>query len=417
MEGILDMREKYFYRKTFILCGFLLVVFLSCTITNYYFYKQYNEAYNRTLNEMMGLIKTHDTDITAKEIADVLAGKPAEETDKNYFAEYGVNLNEDAIIMSGDSVFHRFILIQSGIVLFCGALFFLGIFLENWKRKKDIEEITNYIEQINRGNYALKIDNNSEDELSILKNEVYKTTIMLKETASQALDDKRLLKESLSDISHQLKTPITSLLVNLENLQDCLAEDAKTEQRMIKNAMRDVGNIKALVEYILKLSKLDANTITFHKKETTLKDLVTAAKENVDALRDLLGIEILETGDGEIPLCCDAYWQTEAITNILKNAIEHANGRVRIQFDSNSVYQSIRIENDGEPMDKEEEKHIFERFYRGKHAKKDSVGIGLALSKAIVEQENGHIMVERLNEREDAPDVFKTAFIIKYSLW
>ena len=144
----------------------------------------------------------------------------------------------------------------------------LIVFLKyNNSKDKKLKEITQYIEEINRKNYKLNIDDNTEDELSILKNEVYKTTIMLKEQAENSLNDKVNLKNSLSDISHQLKTPLTSITIMLDNIIDNPNMDQETRSEFIKDVKREITNINFLVQALLKLSKFDTNTIKFTNKE------------------------------------------------------------------------------------------------------------------------------------------------------
>ena len=143
----------------------------------------------------------------------------------------------------------------------------ISIFLKyNHSKDKKLKEITKYIEEINNKNYKLDIEDNTEDELSILKNEIYKTTIMLKEVAENSMKDKTCLKDSLSDISHQLKTPLTSIIIMLDNILDNPNMDDATKNEFIKDIKREIVNINFLVESLLKISKLDASSVTFINK-------------------------------------------------------------------------------------------------------------------------------------------------------
>ena len=253
------------------------------------------------------------------------------------------------------------------------------------------------------------IEENTEDELSILKNELYKITVMLKEVAENSQKDKTTLKDSLSDISHQIKTPITSILIMLDNIlsDENMPEDIKKD--FIKDIKREIINIKFLVESILKLSKIDSNSIKFIKKEVFIKDIINEAVKNVSMLSELKNIEIIVSGDDSIKTICDLKWQVEAITNILKNCIEHSyeNRKIYINYNQNNMYTELKIEDNGTGIDAKDLPHIFERFYKGKNSSSDSVGIGLALSKSIIESNNGYIQVDsELNKG--------TTFIIKY---
>lgn len=281
-------------------------------------------------------------------------------------------------------------------------------FRYNYKRKNDIKDIIKYIEQINRRNYELEIDSISEDELSILKNEVYKTAVMLKEAALNSNKDKLNLKKSLEDISHQLKTPLTSILVLLDNLIDEPDMDSSIRNDFIIDIKRNVININFLVQALLKLSKFDANTVHFIRKENDLEMIVKEAIKNVSTLCDLRNINIKLNTLENAKVECDAKWQIEAITNIIKNAIEHSknNSSIIINIDNNRVYSKIEVIDFGDGISKRDIKHIFERFYKGENATSNSIGIGLALAKTIIEEDKGTIAVES-NESN-------TKFTIKY---
>ena len=276
------------------------------------------------------------------------------------------------------------------------------------KQDKEIDKITKYLEAINDKNYTLKIDENSEEELSILKNELYKVTVMLRENASNTLKDKINLKRALEDISHQLKTPLTSILIILDNLIDNPEMDYQTRVEFLHDLKRETTRIQSLIQSILKLSKFDSNTVQFIKQDIYLKQIVDEAIKNTGSLADLKNIKINVEGNKKIKLNCDLLWQIEAITNILKNCIEHSkeNTQIDIKYNNNSVYSYITITDYGEGISKEDLLHIFERFYRGKNSSNESIGIGLSLSKTIIESNNGIVSVESNSD--------KTTFIIKY---
>ncbi len=239
------------------------------------------------------------------------------------------------------------------------------------------------------------IEDNSEDELSILKNELYKITVMLKEVAENSKNDKLKLKDSLSDISHQLKTPITSILIMLDNILDDKEMPENIRNEFIKDIKREIINIKFLVESILKLSRIDSNTIKFIKKEVTIQEILEEAVKNISMMKEIRNIKINVKGNTKDTIICDMKWQVEAITNILKNCIEHSkeNGEIEIVYEKNNIYEEIKIMDYGTGIDKEDLPHIFERFYKGKNSSSDSIGIGLALSKSIIESNNGYIEV------------------------
>ena len=194
----------------------------------------------------------------------------------------------------------------------------------------------------------------------------------------------------------------------LDNLIDDEDIDKEIRQDFIRDIKRDVMNINFLVQAILKLSNFDSNTINFIKDEKLLKDIVDEAITNVSALCDLKNIEIKKNGSETATIFCDFRWQVEAITNILKNCIEHSkdNNKIIIKYETNSVYSMISIRDFGEGIAKEDLPHIFERFYKGKNSSSDSVGIGLALAKTIIEEDKGNIYVDSYENG--------TIFTVKY---
>ena len=288
------------------------------------------------------------------------------------------------------------------------CLLFIIFTIYNYRKEKEINGVINIIKEINKKNYDLKIDDLTEDELSILKNEIYKTMIYLKEESENSDHARRELKNSLEDISHQLKTPLTSILIMLDNIIDNREMDEETKQEFISDIKKETMNINFLVQNILKLSKFESNTIEFNNKNTSLKELVNASIKNVELISDLKNVSIKVEGLFKEDINIDPLWQKEAITNILKNAIEHSKeeSNVDIILDENNVYSSITVINYGETIDSKDIKHIFERFYKSKNSNKDSIGIGLPLAKTIIEKNNGTISVE------SSDDV--TKFIIKY---
>ena len=169
-------------------------------------------------------------------------------------------------------------------------------------------------------------------------------------------------------------------------------------------------SISFLVQNILKLSRFEADTIKYIRKMVPLESIIDKAVSNVEALADLKGIELKVSHGEDLSMTCDPIWQTEAVTNIIKNAIEHAKSRVDVYYESSETYSQINISNDGEPVDESDMLHLFERFYRGKHADSDSVGIGLALAKAIIDEDNGYIKVYNCDENSEK----SVEFVIRY---
>lgn len=410
------MKNKESLKRYLIIFSLLFLVFaILFFVMNWLQYHQYTKNINLVINQMVAEIKKQYPDVDINEIISILNNDNGDTS--NLLEEYGINIQKDSAIMQNSTDYNVFALISMGILLLLFITVFVIFILYQKSQNKKIKEITKYIEEINNKNYMLDIGENSEDELSILKNELYKITIMLKEQAENSRKDKISLKKSLEDISHQLKTPLTSITIMLDNILDNPNMDVNTRNEFMKDIYREIANINFFVQSLLKLSKFDADTIVFNDKEEKLKDIVEEAVKNVSMLCDLKNIEIKSGEEKELEntknhsnnlekvekkaeqnsiVVCDLKWQIEAVTNILKNSVEHSkeNSKVYISYNENNMYSEIVIKDEGIGIDKEDLKHIFERFYKGKNASKDSVGIGLALAKTIIEKDNGYIIVE-----------------------
>lgn len=394
---------KKYLIYSFITLILLLILFL---IINIYEYHIYTKNFNYKISAIVSEIKEKYPNISENEIMHILNSKHTKDIT---FEKYGIDITKDSIIIENEKKHHQFLIINT-IFLSLSFLSLILIFIIYNKRKdKEINEITKYIEEINKKNYALHIDEISEDELSILKNEIYKTTVMLKESADNSLKDKKQLKESIEDISHQLKTPLTSILVMIDNLIDDEDMDSTTREEFIRDIKREVVNINFLVQALLKLSKFDSNTVQFIKKEIFIKDIIDESIKNVSSLCDLRNIKIELTGDEKVKFNCDYRWQVEAITNIIKNCIDYSkeNSKIIINYEKNNAYALITIQDFGDGISKRDLPHIFERFYKGKNSLSESIGIGLALSKAIIEEDNGNISIYSKEGKG-------TTFTIKY---
>ena len=402
------MKNKIEFKKAIVIsCLTIILISVIFQLVLIYQYKAYTNNFNKKIEIIITNVESQYPGIDTNEIMKIINNETDEKTD--IFKEYGINLEKDSIIIKNDKLFIKFSIIN--LCLIVGLAFIVLIIFIKYNNSKDkkLQEITKYIEEINNKNYKLDIEDNTEDKLSILKNEIYKTTVMLKEVAENSVKDKVNLKDSLSDISHQLKTPLTSMSIMVDNIMDNPEMDSKTRNEFIKDIRREIININFLVNSLLKLSKLDANSVYFINKEVYVEEIILESIKNVSVLCDLKNIDILVDGNKQIKINCDLKWQVEAITNILKNCVEHSkdNSKIEIFYEKNNVYTKIEIKDYGVGIDKEDLIHIFERFYKGKNSSNESVGIGLALSKSIIENNNGYIGVESEIRKG-------SLFIIKY---
>lgn len=401
MKNKIELKKYIISTLIVFICLFILFLFL-----NIYEYKTYTKNFNNKISAIINVIKKDYPKITDKEIIKIINNDTLKTND--FFNKYGIDVNNKSILIKNDRDYHKFLAINLSFLTITVVILLIIYIRYNYKKEKDIKDIIKCIEQINKKNYEIQIDSISEDELSILKNEIYKTTIMLKEAAENSSKDKFNLKKSLEDISHQLKTPLTSILVMLDNIIEDSNMEEKIRNDFIVDIKRNVLNINFLVQSLLKLSKFDANTVHFVKQENDLKTIVEESIKNVSTLCDLRNINIKLNIKENSKIICDDKWQIEALTNIIKNAIEHSknNSNIIINIKNNNVYSMIEVIDFGEGIAKKDIKHIFERFYKCKNTKTDSIGIGLALAKTIIEEDKGTISVES--------NKLETKFIIKY---
>ena len=292
--------------------------------------------------------------------------------------------------------------VRAAVICLVGGIVLIGItYYYEHRRYQKINELSMYLHQICAGNHSLDIRDNEEGELSILKNEIYKVTCRLSEQSELLKKDKHYLADSLSNISHQLKTPLTSMLMMMDFLK---RQDLEEEKRLefIRSIGKQLERIEWLVTALLKLSKIDAGTVLFKKEKVNVSFLIKQATLSLGIKAEVKEQSIIINNHEvwkeveDVNFIGDKNWSLEAIINILKNCIEHTpvGGRINIDFSENALYTEIIIKDNGEGIDQEDLPHIFERFYRGKNASSESVGIGLAMARSIVLEQNGDITVK-----------------------
>lgn len=389
--------------KKYILSLIILLIFNVSLIfiLNRYEYKMYTKNYNDKINSIISNIKNRYPNIEESDIIEIINN---EEDSEDILSKYGIDS-----ITKNDKVNNKIRIISLIIIITFDLLIILIFYLYDKNKSKKIKEITKMISKINNRQFDIDINDFNEGELSILKNEISKTTIMLRQVADNSVKDKLNLKDSLGDISHQLKTPLTSITIMIDNILDSPDMNEKTRKKFLINIKREILNINFLVMSLLKLSKFDANVVKFNKESVYLKDIIIESIKNVSMIKELKNITIKVSGDDNIKLLCDFKWQVESITNILKNSIEHTSeyGTVEVNYSENKLYTRILIKDNGKGIDSGDLPHIFDRFYKGENGSDDSFGIGLSLSKTIIEKEGGSITVK------STPNI-GTIFTIKY---
>ena len=303
--------------------------------------------------------------------------------------------------------------LQVGINLFLLLVLFLGslrIIFYLQKRQRRIEELQCYMEQLSRGNYRLELEENQDDELSGLRNEIYRITVQLRESAALEQHRRKALSDSVADISHQLKTPMTSMTILLDNLTENEDMDENIRQRFLSEVRRQLTGMSWLIATMLKLSRLEAGVVELERVPLQAQLLVEKCFDRLQTTAEWKGVCLEKELQPEASLTVDENWTAEALCNIVKNAIEHspAGGSVQVMTAENEVYTEIRVTDGGDGISQEEREKLFQRFYRGNGAARDSIGIGLALAKEVVEQQHGHIQVE---SQEGKGTVFSLKFM------
>ena len=359
------MKNKENYKK-YIAKSIVLIVI--CSVLFLFAHKiefnRYQYHFNGKIAALIELIESDYPELDKNEIIQILNN---EESYDNLLKEYGYDIKRDSFISVNDSIYPIYTILEYSILLITCILLMALYNAFNRKSDKEIEGIIQCIDDINHKNYDLHIEELSEDQLSILKNEIYKTTVMLKEQAENSLKDKISVKNSIQDISHQLKTPLTSINIMLNNIIDDPEMDENTKNYFLTQIKKDLTNINFLVQNILKLSKFESNTIQFIKDEVSLVDIVKTSVSNVSSLCDLKEIDIEIEDRCSEKVNCDLRWQVEAITNILKNAIEYSkqSGKVIVKCTENNIYSQIEIIDFGIGMNEKDVANLFKRFYKG----------------------------------------------------
>lgn len=284
----------------------------------------------------------------------------------------------------------------AGIVLFAITYAF-----RNKTEAKRIEELSDYLEQVNMGK-AVVLSVSGEDLFSKLEDEIYKTVTFLYQTKDEAVQAKNDFAENLSNIAHQIKTPITAISLSLQTLSEMPMKKEYEKDRM-EQIKKQLNRLIHLEESLLVLSRLDAGALMFQKEDVDVFTLLVLAADNLQELFADSGTFIDIPESGEMAVTADLNWTMEAVINVMKNCMEHnAGGTVHCSYGQNPLYTEMLIWDEGDGFAKEDIPHLFKRFYRGKNAdaggniRGSGIGIGLALSKEIIEHQNGTIRAKNL---------------------
>ncbi|MEG0841106.1 MAG: HAMP domain-containing sensor histidine kinase [Erysipelotrichaceae bacterium] len=373
---------------------FKIIIVITCflTISSLFTYQQFKEIQkqDQQMNaSLLQLLEKENPEIKAQ-VLTIMQGK---DTSKNseILKQYGM---DETLNRERKSQYQQMMITNIMITLLFITFVLLCTYFYQRKQNQKILNMDQYLRRILACDYDLDLLGNSEGVLSILSNDIYKVTVMLKENNLILQEDKEKLGNDLADISHQLKTPLTSMSMMCDLLsQETLSDEQRI--KFLKNIRSQLQRIEWLVTSLLKMSKLQIGTVHFLKESIQAKDLLHKASESVLLVMDLKNQSFIMDGD-EALLHVDINWSSEALLNIIKNCVEHTQdgGVIHAQVMDTAMYTQIKIFDNGSGIDQVDLPHIFERFYRGKNSSSDSVGIGLAMSYEIITSQQGTLWVE-----------------------
>lgn len=365
-----------------------IIIFFFSIILCIVFYNKINKDYSETLinndANLIGNFLIINPDLEQELLSVVnstqnyeLGQKFLEENNLLDYREKNYSVNFITIFLSVLTVFSILIVIN---------YYFIR------KLYKKIKEIDYDVDKILQGNYEINILDYNEGSLSSLKNNIYKMTVKLRESNELISKEKNNLEELLEDISHQIKTPLTSMYMINDILQK--ETNSKVRQEFLDKNEKQINRIEWLVTSLLKMSRLDNGSVKLKKEMTNVDTMLTKAITPILPLIESKNIKVKHEKQN-LKIKIDPDWTSEALLNIIKNACEHTKDSVTITTSSNPLYTAIEVKDNGEGIDKKDLSHLFERFYRGNH-NKESIGIGLSMSKKIIELQNGTIEVKSL---------------------
>ena len=338
-----------------------------------------------------------------KDIVSVITqAKNKENTDlgakvlQKYNYDSSTNLSQEPIVQNNIYKMLKINILFITFVFLCLITISFYFFIKIYR---DIKDMTDYVYHSSEGREYQMKNKNQEGQMGLLKTELMKMTTVLKEKVALLHGEKIFLNDTISDISHQLKTPMTSLMLLTDLMYNDLDKEKKIE--FLDRINAQLSRMDWLIKSMLKLSKLEAKVIDFKTEKVNINELIRRSISPLSVPMELKNISLNINGNKEASYIGDIEWSSEALGNIIKNCIEHTKegGTLDITYEENPIYSEIIIKDNGEGIDKDDIQNIFKRFYKGKNSKSDSVGIGLAMAKSIIESQNGDIYVKSKKNR------------------
>lgn len=396
-------------RKLSIYIGIILIATILLIIfTIYYIQKNYRESLYLYTNKVISEITKEHPEQEEKIIEEVFLNNSLEEENiEDILSKYGFNEENIDIVNDNFKSIDKLIFMFS-LIFIIGILGIIGLYtIYIRKQNQKLKKLDDYCKEILKGNYLLDLKEQDESDFSKLKNDIYDMTIMLKEKNSLLEKNNKDIEKLIADISHQLKTPLTSLNLINDILYTDLPEEKKKE--FLDSSQKELEKINWLIKTVLNIAKLDSKTLILDKKNENAYHLCLEVKNNFKAMCEINQADIEIISNKNETINCDKKWTIEAMNNIVKNAIEHGAKTITIKLEENTMYTKITIRDNGEGIDKEDLGHIFDRFYKAKNSKESSLGIGLAFCKSIIRNQDGDIRVKSSKKEEDS----WTEFMIK----
>ena len=385
----------------------LIIGIVSILLLNKYSYETYKEAIIENNLYIIDSIISKHPELENEVIDGIINHDISKSESYEILNKYGLDRIDTVDYLNDNSYINKTIRKYNIIYISILIIFVFSILIIYINKiYNKIRKLSIYTNDILNNKYNMDIREYSEGDISNLKNDLYKMTIKLKEQNELSLKDKIYLQDTLSDISHQLKTPLTSMYVINELLYDDKL-DKSLKKELLNKSKKGLERIEWLITSLLKMSRLDSGSEKLILERVKLINIINKTIEPIRIPLELKNINLNVSCSNDIKVNVDVNWTTEALINILKNAMEHTleNGNINIVCSDNPLYTMISISDDGCGISKKDLPHIFERFYKGM-SNKESIGIGLNMSKKIIESENGNISVKS-KENEG------TTFIIK----
>lgn len=378
---MIDKRKLYMV----LVPAIAIILTLGSTVALWSITQQYGEDQYQMLSDLAGFVEERHPEDTQELLSIIkrvtLHGPEKNAARSSLLSVYGYTPRDLRYR------YHHIVLLYmvAAVPLLLLIIGLLVILLRNGYSKR-IQDLTTYLEKINQ-NKASILNTHKEDDFSLLEDEMYKTVTMLRQTREVAIRDRGNLADSLADISHQLKTPLSSITVMIQLLKE------EPNSAYMDCIQKQVTHLRQLVEVLLTLARIDAGVIQLKKQEVNVYTMLQLSVEELEAALHKKHIQVSLPNHPRLSYTGDMDWSIEAFSNLLKNCIEHTpeGGSIRLDYRLNPLYLQIQLEDSGEGFTEKDLPHIFERFYRGEKAAEDCTGIGLALTRALIEQQNGII--------------------------